>query len=77
MELLSKRKDKRQFVAGRFAAKEAFLKANKKGIFDSSLVKIEVLNNEDGSPYIVFEGTRYDNVSIAHERNYAVAVVEI
>jgi len=77
IELLSKRRDKRQFVAGRFAAKEAFLKANRKGIFDISLVKIEVLNNIDGSPYIVYENTRYENVSIAHERKYAVAVVEI
>lgn len=77
IEILSSRSDKKQFVAGRFAAKEAFLKANRKGIFDIPLVEIEVLNNEDGSPYIVYQNTRYENVSIAHEKSYAVAVVEI
>ncbi|MFA5503682.1 MAG: holo-ACP synthase [Bacilli bacterium] len=77
IEVFSARKDQMQFIAGRFAAKEAFLKAQQKGLFSIPLNQIEVLNNSDGSPYIVCRGTRYENVSISHERDYAVAVVEI
>jgi phosphopantetheinyl transferase (holo-ACP synthase) len=37
---------------------------------------VNVLQSE-GKPYIEFHGTRYDGVSISHERAYAVAVVVI
>lgn len=60
-------------LAGRFAAKEAFVKAYgaKPG-----WKEIEVLQR-DGRPYIMFKGKTYPNVSISHERAYAVAVVVI
>ncbi len=60
-------------LAGRFAAKEAFIKAYgaKPGWRE-----IEVLQH-DGRPYIMFKGKTYPNVSISHERLYAVAVVVI
>lgn len=77
IELLSSRIDQKQFLAGRFAAKEAFLKAHHKSLFEIPLNEIEVLNNSDGSPYILYCGVRYENVSISHEKNYAVSVVEI
>ncbi len=60
-------------LAGRFAAKEAFIKAIGKSV---PWKEIEV-HQQDGNPYILFNGNRFDNVSISHEREYAVAVVQI
>ena len=57
------------FLCGRFACKEAIMKAlpNTKKI---SMLDIEVLKNEDGSPVCNIEGIK---VSISHEKNYTVA----
>lgn len=61
-------------LAGRFAAKEAFMKA-----WGSWLPwkGIEVRSDELGNPFVIFQGVRYDEVSISHERRYAVAVVRV
>ncbi|MGD0231272.1 MAG: holo-ACP synthase [Syntrophorhabdales bacterium] len=61
-------------LAGRFAAKEAFMKAWGARLPFSG---IEVRPDRAGRPFIVFEGERYDEVSISHERAYAVSVVRI
>jgi holo-[acyl-carrier protein] synthase len=45
-----------QKAAGYFAAKEAFLKALGIGLFSIPLNKIEVLNDENGQPYIELNG---------------------
>lgn len=66
-----KRKRKEESLAGRFAAKEAFMKASGRRLV---FTDIEVLS-ESGKPYIMYHGVRYDNVSISHERSYAVSVV--
>ena len=58
-------------LAGHFAAKEAFIKAMGKGL---PWKDMEV-QHEEGRPFIIFRGNRYDGVSISHERTYAVAVV--
>jgi holo-[acyl-carrier protein] synthase len=60
-------------LAGHFAAKEAFIKAMGKGL---PWKDIEV-HHEEGRPYIIFRGNRYDGVSISHERAYAVSAVSI
>lgn len=77
ISLLENRVDKVQFIAGRFAAKEAFLKANGVGIGAINLQNIKVLNEESGKPYILFKNQKFDNVSISHEKHYAVAIVII
>ena len=61
-------------LAGRFAAKEAFMKA-----FGRRLPwrEIEVLSGERGKPLIRYKGERYEGVSISHEKAYAVAAVNI
>lgn len=60
-------------LAGRFAAKEAFMKAiGKKLVWKD----INVLQSK-GKPYIEFQGKRFDGVSISHEKAYAVSVVVI
>lgn len=78
IEFLNQRKDKLAFLAGRWAIKEAFIKAFKKdklSILD--LNKIEVFNDENGSPFIIFHQTKYENISISHEKQFAVGIVII
>lgn len=65
-------KQKREFLGGRFAVKEAFFKAY--GIEEKiiSFHEIEVINDENGKPSINYPNTF---VSIAHENDYAIAYV--
>ena len=76
-EAMNKRVKKEEYLASRFAAKEAFLKANHKGLGEIKMNEIEVLNYENGVPYIVYNNIVYENVSISHEDEYAIAVVII
>ncbi|WP_430788644.1 holo-ACP synthase [Virgibacillus flavescens] len=68
-----------EFLAGRFAAKEAFGKAAGTGIGKLSFQDIHVAANENGAPSIVVEGyhTRHIFISISHSKDYAVAQVII
>ena len=61
-------------LAGRFAVKEAFMKAWGRRL---PWRGIEVRPGDRGNPFVVFRGVRYDEVSISHERAFAVAVVRI
>jgi len=71
--------DKRrvEFLAGRFAAKEAFAKAVGTGIGNLSFQDIEVLNDRQGAPFLVAQGYTQFNIfiSITHSRAYAAAQV--
>lgn len=66
-----------EFLAGRFAAKEACSKALGTGIGEVSFQDIEVLRNSSGAPLLTIEG--YDEletfVSISHSEQYAVSQV--
>ncbi|WP_047981042.1 holo-ACP synthase [Ornithinibacillus contaminans] len=66
-----------EFVAGRFAAKEAFAKAMGTGIGKLSFQDIEIGNDENGAPFITVALDEAMNifVSITHSREYAVAQV--
>ena len=61
-------------LAGRFAAKEAFMKARGKRLPWKS---IEVRSGDRGRPFILFEGAMFQGVSISHESSYAISVVVI
>jgi len=69
--------------AGRFAAKEAFIKASSAFISGIALNKIEVVNNPDKKPYIVADEGKFDaskfvcHLSISHTDAYACAFVVI
>lgn len=75
--LLQSERRKIEFVAGRFAAKEAFSKAMGTGIGELGFQDIEVMNDEKGAPYINVNLEEKMNifVSITHSRDYAVAQV--
>ena len=63
---------KREYLGGRFAAKEAYMKACGLGIGQISFQDIEVLNHESGAPYL---NDPQALVSISHEKDYAIAFV--
>lgn len=81
----SRRMCKYESYAARFAAKEAVYKAispdiNQGGVF----TEVEVLNKENGKPYIVLHGElkkilgdRRIDVSLSHEKEFAIAMVII
>lgn len=69
-------------VAGLFAAKEAVLKAIKKGIDSYPLKDIEISHNEDNAPFIILHNSLKElynennfSVSISHDGDYSVSVV--
>ena len=67
----SKGPNKYQHYAGRFAAKEAVFKIL--GTKQLTFKSIEILNKDDGSPYInTFQSDI--NISISHIKKYATAV---
>lgn len=63
-----------EYLGGRFAAKEAYMKAKQLGIGAINFHDIEILNHEDGSPYLNDEKAQ---ISISHEKKYAIAFVII
>ena len=72
-----------QTIAGLYAAKEAFLKAIKKGINDYSLLDIEIIHNKDRAPEIILHNQlkkTYPNIcenmslSISHDGEYAISI---
>lgn len=65
---------KAEFLAGRFACKEAYVKALGTGIGKVAFQDITILNDDLGKPYINYPNT---HVSIAHEKEYAIAYVVI
>jgi holo-[acyl-carrier protein] synthase len=79
-------KNSAECLAGKFAAKEAFMKALGAGIRQKVwFAQIEVLNDESGKPYINVSGEaetrlqesggKHVHVSISHSGGMAVAVV--
>ncbi|WP_071396437.1 holo-ACP synthase [Bacillus tuaregi] len=71
-------KRKIEYLAGRFAAKEAFAKANGTGIGTKlSFLDIQVENDENGKPSICKPLQKGVHLSITHSREYAAAQVVI
>ncbi|TDL84561.1 holo-ACP synthase [Vibrio vulnificus] len=67
-----------EYFAGRFAAKEAFSKANGTGIGKNlSFLDIEIISDDRGKPVISKPFSEGVHLSISHSRDYAVAQVVI
>ena len=67
-----------EFLAGRFAAKEAFAKARGTGIgTDLSFTDIEVRKDQLGKPYIALPIEKGVHLSITHSKDFAAAQVII
>lgn len=70
-------------LAGIFSAKEALLKALKKGINNYSLKDIEVIHDDNKAPSFIFHNeldylnSSNISVSISHDGEYAISVVLI
>lgn len=61
-----------EWLAGRFAAKEAVFKAVSKQYPHILISQIEVLSDADHRPYVRFPDCEV-HVSISHEKQYAIA----
>lgn len=67
-----------EYLAGRWAAKEAFSKAWGSGIGEISFQDLEILNDEQGAPYFSkspFNGLGNVFVSISHSNLEAIAFI--
>ena len=67
---------RKEFLAGRYACKEAFSKAYGTGIGEVEFQALEILRNEKGAPY--FNQSPYQGevlVSISHTKDIAIAEV--
>ena len=78
----SRKVQKYQHYAARFAAKEAIFKAISKNLSnDYSLKDFEIVNDENGKPEVVLnkEIDEIENIdiSISHCKDYAVAMVVV
>lgn len=74
-DLFQHSKQPNVFLAGRFAAKEAFFKAFQKAE-KPSFSEIEILPDSQGAPVLTFGHKQYP-VTIAHDGDYAIATVVI
>lgn len=66
-----------EFLAGRFAAKEAYAKANGTGLGENcTLHQIEILKEANGKPSLYFNGEPVSGfISITHTKTVAAAQV--
>ncbi len=82
LSLYEKRYDKEQFISGRFAAKEAVIKALGQYLKDKPpFNEIQILNDNTGQPKLHISkeitkkiGQAICLISITHEKKYAAAV---
>ena len=79
----SKKRQKYQHYAARFSAKEAVFKALSVILEDKysiSWLDVEIINDENGRPYINFTNKTFDklisiDISLSHCKEYAIAYV--
>lgn len=86
IELFAAKGGRAEFIAGRWAAKEAFSKALGCGMCEEcAFMEIEILNDDRGAPCVTLlaetartaekRGVSSIHVSISHEKDYASAMV--
>lgn len=86
LEMMKEYKNPAEFIAGRWAAKEAFSKALGTGMCEQcAFVETEILRDERGKPFVKLHAATEEtaralgitkiHVSISHEKNLAMAMV--
>ncbi|MCI2068724.1 MAG: holo-ACP synthase [Bacilli bacterium] len=66
------KKDEVSYLGGRWAGKEAFVKAS--GLLQAKMKDIEILNDHSGKPHLYYKGEEVGEISISHD-DYALAFV--
>src|SRR5574344_589297 len=66
--------DKAQYLASRYALKEALIKALELSILSVDLRLIKTIKKDNGAIYLEYDGKKYD-CSLSHEKNYSVGIV--
>lgn len=66
-----------EYLASRFASKEALFKVFKEGNKTINYSDISILNENNGSPFIEINDVKQENleISISHEKNYSISIV--
>ncbi len=79
LEEAQKRGNKSEYLASRFASKEAYSKARGSGFSSLSPIDIEIHNDDSGAPFILYKGkiAEKTQLSISHDGDYAIAFVLI
>lgn len=73
---ITSEKRKLEYVASRFAAKEAIFKVYEEGDKTLNFKDISILNKENGAPYISSDFLKDKlEISISHSENYSIAIV--
>jgi holo-[acyl-carrier protein] synthase len=67
-EELVKRSNQLQYIAGRWASKEAFFKCT------GSTENVSILNDKNNKPYILNHPNL--EISISHEKDFCIAIVQ-
>lgn len=70
---IQNKNSKKEFLAGRFSAKEAIIKSSSQ---PKLLSKISIENDSFGAPLVIYDGIEQKNIkiSISHEKEYSTAV---
>lgn len=73
----SLKNEKRQveYLAGRFAMKEALYKSNPVACQNKNFVDFSILNDETGAPYLEGVHEKAVKMTLSHSENYVVAFV--
>ena len=74
---MERRVNKTEYLASRFAVKEAVVKAFGTGFRGWSAKDIETGSDESGRPFVLVKGKRDDSIhlSLSHEKGYSIAFV--
>jgi len=78
-DAISHPKKKLEFLAGRFAAKEAYTKLYQRFEEPLNFKDVSVLKNENGAPYLESNYRNQDKIliSISHSDHYVVAICQL
>lgn len=68
-------KKKEEYLASRFAVKEALIKCLELDILAVNLKEIEVKRKDNGSIFVIYKNKSYE-ASLSHENDYSVGVVK-